>query len=448
MAPGPPAAPSEPLPAPADLAAAVVPVVEAETRAPLGRPAVATRAHGTTLLSLYEGDLLNRLWAAIGLGPRRPAHLALRALLLPLLTWFPTALLFAGTAAAAASRRIDASNYFADFAAYAQFWLGLPLFVLAEAIVSISTRSASLEFAASGVIRRRDLARFETLHWRFNRLARHGLSDLLCVFLGGALSFATIWPELHHAPAHATWHTIGSGRHYLSAAGYWEFCLALPLLNYWWLRHAWKVILWWQYLRALSRFRLDLVATHPDATGGIGFISSVQAHFAWLLLAYGVTNVAATVGYELALEGADLWSPPVWGPVLGFMIGGPLLFLLPLFMFTRQLYRTKRSARRLYRRRVMEQARLFEAEVLPRSAVESATMTGALDLSLMAQFSRLFESAQQMRVVPFDWRSVSQLVGSTFGSVASILPALHLQGPLASFFALAQKIMLSLGSAH
>jgi hypothetical protein len=83
-------------------------------------------------------------------------------------------------------------------------------------------------------------------------------------------------------------------------------------------------------------------------------------------------------------------------------------------MFTRQLSRAKRSALRLYRRRVMEQARLFE-------------------------------SCGQMRVVPFDWRSVSQLVGSAFGSVASLLPALHLQGPMSAVFSSVQKLLLSLG---
>jgi hypothetical protein len=418
--------------------------------------AVSRPARPVTVLSLYESDRLNRLWSWIGLGPRRPAHVALRALVLPLVTWLPTAILALAGTPPAFTYRMDASNFFADFAAYAQFWLGLPLFVLAEAIASVTTRSASLEFATSGVIRQHDLPRLEALHRRFNGVQRRAWSDGLCVLLAYALSLATVWPEFEHGPLHGTWHTFTPaqdtwhvltchGTRCLTPAGQWEFFFALPLLNYWWLRHVWKVLLWWLYLRALSRFRLDLVATHPDYTGGIGFISTVQGHFAWLILAYGVTNVAATVGYKLALEGAGFSEPPVWGPILGFAVGAPLLFLLPLFMFTRQLYRTKRSARRLYRQRVMEQARVFEAELLPRSAAESTTMSGALDLSVMAQFSRLFEISTHMRVVPFDWRSVSQLIGSTFGAIAMILPALHLQGPLSALLAILQKIALSLG---
>jgi len=403
---------------------------------------------GVAALCLYEGDLLNRLLSRIGLGARRPAHLAARAALLLLITWLPMALMAVVCTPALYSKRIEAANFFADFAAYAQFWIGLPLFILAEAIVSIATRSAGLEFAASGVVRTRDLPRLDALHRRFNRLQRQGWSDLICFGLGCAFSIATIWTEFHHAPAHTTWHTfVSDGQRRLTAPGIWEFFVALPVLNYWWLRHIWKVLVWWLYLRVLSRFRLDLVATHPDNTGGIGFISQVQGHFAWIILAYGITNVAATVGYKMAFEGADLSAPPVWGPILGFMVGAPILFLLPLFMFTRQLYRTKRSARRLYRRRVMEQARLFEHALLPKPAAERASMEGAVDLNVMAQFSRLFDACQQMRVVPFDWRSASQIFGSTFGPLASILPAIHLQGPLSVLLEVVTKIAGSQGNA-
>lgn len=395
------------------------------------------------ILSLYEGDTLNRLWSTIGLGPRRPTHILYRALLLPCVTWLPMAVLTALDPSLPLGGSIDARHFFADFAAYAQFWLGLPLFVLAEAIISIGTRSASLEFAVSGVVRTRDLPGLDRLHRRLTGWQRTPWSDALCLATGYALALAVLAGALagHHAPL---WY-LGRGRWPLSWPGNWEFLVALPLLNYWWLRHIWKVFVWWLYLRELSRLRLDLVASHPDGTGGIGFVSTVQGHFAWLLLAYGVTNVAATIGYKLGIEHASIASPPVWGPVVAFIFGAPLMFLLPLFMFTRQLYRTKRSAQRLYRRRVMEQARLFESEVLPKSASESATLPGALDLSLMAQFARLFEASQQMRVVPFDWRSARQLLGSTISPLATILPALHLGGSLPFFVSFVQKITALFG---
>ena len=48
--------------------------------------------------------------------------------------------------------------------------------------------------------------------------------------------------------------------------------------------------------------------------------------------------------------------------------------------------------------------------------------------TLGAMFSRI----EHMRVVPFDLRSFGQLVGSTFGSLATLLPLLHANGDLAN----------------
>jgi len=391
-------------------------------------------------LSLFDGDCVNRSFGWLGLGPRRPRQLVGRALLLIGLTWVPLAALSVWGKPPFYGTQLVPSNFFADFAAYAQFLLGLPLFVLAEAIVGTAANDAGREFVATGIVRARDLGTVDRLHHRVAILRTSTWGELACVALGYAFSLAILVTEFREGKG-STWHTyVDQGVRHVSAPGMWEFFVALPLLNYWWLRHVWKIAVWCYYLFRLSRLRLALVATHPDRTGGIGFISSAQGHFAWIILAYGVSNVAATVGYELAIERVDPWIPPVWGPILGFVIVAPLLFLLPLFMFTRQLYRTKRRARRLYRARVMEYARLFESTVLPQAPSARTSPATMLDLGLMARFSELFERCEHMRVVPFDFRSMSELFISTLGTVATILPALRFTQLLSQLLSIAGKL--------
>jgi hypothetical protein len=406
----------------------------------MGKP-VPRPSHRVYRLSLFEGDVVNRTLAHFGpLSRRRRGHVIYRSLLLFAVTWLPTAILavsngYTGT-------ELSGSNFFADFAAYAQFVVGLPLFVVAEAIVDRATHDAGMDFSDTGVIFERDLPRLNTLHRRIDRLQRSWVGDAVCAVLGFVLSGFIILTELRHPGVTPTWHSgpCGSLR-CPTAPGWWEFVVALPILNFWWLRIAWKSLLWTEYLRAVSRLRLDVVATHPDRVGGIGFVSKVQGHFAWVLFAYGISNVAATVGYEMAIEGVDLWIPPVWGPVLGFVIVGPSLFLAPLLMFTRQLRRTKRRALRLYRERVMEQVRLYESEVLPRPAAERADVASLVDVQAMNQFSQLFERVESMRVVPFDFRSMGQLFASTLGTVASILPAQHVGASLSGTLGYIVKIV-------
>jgi hypothetical protein len=304
----------------------------------------------TVHFSLFDGDGLQRLYGRLGLSKPSRYRLIKRCTLMVLLTWVPVALLawmggnFGGG--------LVATNFFADFAAFAQFVIAMPMFMLAEPIIDTSTRRAAREFVSDGIVRAEDWPRLERIDVQIKRLRTSPWSDVLCIALAYAMSSAILVPEFGASPM-PTWHVQNwpLGRT-LSLPGWWEFLVAIPLMNYTWLRLMWKSFLWIHYLRRLSRMRLELHPTHVDQTAGIGFVSRTQAQFAIFILAYGISNVAATVGYEIAILHYDLGKFPVWGVLAAFAIGAPLLFTLPLLMFTRQLYRSKRRALAIYRQRV------------------------------------------------------------------------------------------------
>jgi hypothetical protein len=380
--------------------------------------------------SLFQGDLVNRLFAFIGIGGRRAGDLALRCVVLIGITWVPMALLAAS--AGLVSLQITSRNFFADFAAYAQFLVGLPLFVLAEAVIARSTRDAAHQFLGTEIVRPADHSSVMRTHRQIAALRQSFASDSICLAIAAILSWAIYSAELTFPATTQTWHTDlieGQAGRTLTGAGAWEFFIALPLQMYWWLRVIWKIGLWYLYLRRVSALRLDLRASHPDRTGGIGFVSTVQARFSLVILAYGISNVAATVGYKVAVEGASLDLPPVWGPIIGFAIGAPLLFTLPLLLFTRQLRQAKERAMRRYRDMAMDQVRATE-ELLARR--ESRERTSDLRSAFVEAGGvwKMFEQTQAMRVVPFDLRSVAQLIGSTMGSLATLLPLLNMGGTL------------------
>ena len=387
--------------------------------------------------SLFEGDLLNRIYVQLGLGTHRRFYLLRRSIVMVLLTWVPVAIL--------AWRQhlyelaLSPINYFADFAAYVQFLVALPLFVAAERIVDVSTREAAEEFIRCGVIHPDDIPRVEEIHAIVERARKTWWSDAACVLFAYVFSFAILVPEFGDNTL-PSWHAQGDVHaRSLTAAGVWEFFIALPLLNYTWLRFIWKILIWCYYLYRITRLKLELYSTHPDLTGGLGFISETQGRFAVFILAYGLSNIAATVGYEIVVLDYDLSIMPVWGPLVGFTIGAPLLFTLPLFMFTKQLFRTKRRALAAYRARISEQSRRAESywqdSGKPHSAQEEIR-----ELTELTTLGTLFQRIERMRVVPFDLRSFGQLVGSTLGSIATLLPLLHAKGEFAGFVEMIGKL--------
>ncbi|HEX7417359.1 MAG TPA: hypothetical protein VF315_04820 [Steroidobacteraceae bacterium] len=393
--------------------------------------------------SLFDGDWLHRVYARLHVSNHVRFRILKRCALMVVLTWVPVALL--AMRGGLVGGGLTPTNFFADFAAYAQFLIALPLFMAAEPIVDSSTRGAARQLISCGIVTPADSAQLYRIHTLITRLRRSCWSDIVCIVLAYALSLAILVPEFGAHPT-TTWHVQDDGHlRTLSAAGCWEFLIALPLLNYTWLRFIWKILLWIFYLERVTRMRLDLHPTHPDLTGGIGFISEAQSRFAIFILAYGISNIAATVGYEIVILKYDLWTMPVWGPLLGFTIGAPLLFTLPLFMFTRQLYRSKRRALAVYRERVTEHSRQVEGRWLLSTRVVQSAPEEIRELAELATLGTLFSRIEHMRVVPFDLRSFGQLIGSSLGSVATLLPLLHVNGDFTRIFEAIGKLLGHLG---
>ena len=393
--------------------------------------------------SLFDGDLLNRGFARLGLHSRHALDLARRALLVICLTWVPMAVL--ALVQGLYGGGVDARNFFADYAAYAQFLVALPLFIAAERVVSRSTRQAADRFLDTGVVGPDDVPSVDASHREVERLRLWRLPEVVCIVLAYLLAFATIAPEFAGSRLQ-TWHTGAGEEHIftlwggLTLSGFWLMFVALPVLNYWWLRFAWKIAIWTRYLYRMSRLHLVLVASHPDRTGGIGFISDVQAKFALVIFAYGISNVAAVITYKVAIEHASVLLPPVWGPVVGFIVGAPALFTVPLFMFTKQLFRTKWRTLALFRQQAQRYAVEYESRWLSGATANTdrAELTEVVSLNSMAS---LFERLESMRVVPFDLRSGAEILASTLGSVATALPLIRIGVPLNTWLGIVSTVL-------
>ena len=212
------------------MSAEAVPVPPRERSAP-----DAAAVEGTAF-SLFAGDALHAVYAELGMGTQARFRLAKRCVFVVLLTWVPVALLAWRQGLVGAV--IAPTNFFADFAAYAQFLVALPLFVLGEAIIDASTRDAAQQFLDCGIVRSEDRARVAAIHAEIAGLGTLRRADVVCVAIAYALSLAILVPEFG-ANALPTWHVQGDVHsRALTAAGVWEFFVALPVLNYVWLRTA------------------------------------------------------------------------------------------------------------------------------------------------------------------------------------------------------------------
>jgi hypothetical protein len=374
--------------------------------------------------SLFDNDWLNRFYGWLGMARETRFSLVKRCVLAVMLTYVPIALLavYDGSYGGGAT----ATNFFADFAAYIQLLVSLPLFIITERVMDWRTRDVAAQLLNCRIVRDEDIPLLDHANARLARLRTPVWSDLACLAVAYALSLIVLVPEFTGPHLQDTWHVHHlDGHHRLTWAGGWAFLVALPILNYTWVRFIWKIWLWVFFLWHVKRLPLDLHPTHPDLTGGIGFISEAQGHFALFILAYGLSNIAAPVGYEVVILHYRQDVMTVWGPVLSFAIGAPLLFTAPLFMFTRQLYWAKQHALEAYRARVTEHSRRIESYWLANDRGVRFADAEVRELNELNTLNTMFSHIEKMHVVPLDLRSFLQLMGSSVGTIATLLTILQ-----------------------
>lgn len=143
---------------------------------------------------------------------------------------------------------------------------------------------------------------------------------------------------------------------------------------------------------------LDLVPSHPDSTGGLGFLSDAQTKFGWVIPTYGVSYVAPTILYMGRFEQASMYVLANWGYAASLAVGAPLLFTLPLFMFTRQLFHAKSRALAVLQERSMEQARAIEDKWLKACSSRHCEIMSGSDLTGLNALNQVYDHIHKMRV--------------------------------------------------
>jgi len=333
-----------------------------------------------------------------------------------LITWVPLLILslIEGRALGATPRE----SFLLDFAAYARFFLGIPLLFVAEIIVGPRLRTAGLHFLRAGIVRPEDTPAVEAAITRVRRRREAMLPEL--IIIGFALSanrYLNIEAVAGVTPT-ATWSTIAlKDGIELSLAGYYYYFVAVPILIFFFLRWLWRLTIWTLFLREMSRLKLILVATHPDRAAGLGFLGN--AHISLGIFAFAFSSVlSANVAFQVYFEAVPIDSFKVLYAV--FLILSELVCLGPLLIFTPLLARTRREGLRKYSILANTYNRAFEQKWVAGQAPQDEPLLGSGDIQSLADLGNSFGMIREMKPFPFSSQNIIQI------AVIASLPGLPL----------------------
>jgi hypothetical protein len=197
----------------------------------------------------------------------------------------------------------------------------------------------------------------------------------------------------------------------------WYGYVSLPIVQFLLCRWYFRLFVWMRFLWQVSRIQLSLVPTHPDRTGGLGFVSGTAYAFALLAGAHGAL-LAGQCANRIFYLGAAL---PEFKVEFAVMV----IFLLcvvigPLLVFTPQLAEVKRKGKREYDTLAQRYVREFDAKWLRGGAPADEPLVGSGDIQSLADLGNSLEVVRTMRIAPVTKEAIFQLVAATLAPIVPL----------------------------
>src|SRR5262249_26715600 len=309
-----------------------------------------------------------------------------RILALSLFAWLPLLVLSALEGQALGRGR--AIPFLLDLEAHIKFLVVVPLLIASELVVHRRMRLVVKQFLERHLIPENDFPRFEGAIASAFRLRNSVVAELLLIAFVYGVGVLIVWRHYTALPT-ATWYGTPTAEGMkMSLSGVWYGYVSLPLFQFLLMRWYFRIFIWTRFLWQVSRLELNLVPSHPDRVGGLGFLANTVYAFAPLATAHGGL-LAGFIANRIFYQGAVL-------PQFKIEIAVVVLFLLciilgPLFLFSSQLAAAKRSGGREYGSLAMRYVREFDAKWLHGEAPTNEPLVGSADIQSLADLANSFD---------------------------------------------------------
>lgn len=209
----------------------------------------------------------------------------------------------------------------------------------------------------------------------------------------------------------------------LTPAGWYYGLVSVPIYQFLLALNLWKWLLWSFFLFKLSRMRLTLVATHPDAHGGLAFLGLSPLGFAPSAFALAAA-IGGTWRNQILNHGARLASfklPAIMLFILLFMIA-----LAPLGFFVHKLSVLRQRAMLEYGALAQAHVLSFHKKWIAHSEGSNEEKLAAADVAALADLTISYGHIRRMRPFPAD---IGTLVALALAIAVPLFPAVLAEIP-------------------
>jgi len=366
--------------------------------------------------SLVHGGPLFQLFLRAHLSDDALELARKRIIFIALLAWLPLLLL-----SALEGQLIGGSvavPFLMDVEVHIKFLVAIPLMIGAELVVHRRMRLLVKQFLDRNLIPEHAMPRFDAAIQSAFRLRNSPLAEVLLLALVYGLGILVIWRHYMALDAPTWFATPSAEGSSLSFAGMWYAYLSLPVFQFLLVRWYFRLLVWARFLWQVSRIDLNLVPTHPDRNGGLGFLTGTVFAFIPLLMAHGAI-VAGNLANRIFYLGSAL--PEFKGEII--LLVAWLLFIVlgPLLVFAPKLAEAKRTGLREYGTLAQRYVREFDAKWLRGGAPADEPFVGSGDIQSLADLGNSFEVVRTMHMAPVTKDAILRLAAAVLVPIVPLL---------------------------
>ena len=191
------------------------------------------------------------------------------------------------------------------------------------------------------------------------------------------------------------WHSKDiDGRTVLTMPGMWEAVVSQPLYKFIILNWVVDYLLWVYFLWRVSRLNLNIICTHPDGVGGLGFIRVTQNQYAVSAFALSCA-ICGLVAQMVQHMNLDLKSFTNLGVV--FLIVALIVFACPLLVFTPAIVKSKMNGVFTYGSLCFEMSEQFADKWTGPNAKKNQPVVASTDPSAIADLGAAYQIVLDMK---------------------------------------------------
>jgi hypothetical protein len=339
-----------------------------------------------------------------------------RIVVISLVAWLPLAVL-----SALGGQLLSggvAVPFLMDVDVHVKFLVVIPLLIAAELMVHQRMRGLVLTFRERNLVPDAAVVRLDAAIASAYQLRNSLLAEVVIVAFVYVVGITVIWRHYTTLDA-ATWYAVPTADgSRLTPAGMWYGYVSLPVFQFLLCRWYFRIFIWARLLWQVSRIQLNLVPTHPDRVGGLGFLATTSYAFVPLLMAHGAL-LAGNLANQIFHAGATLTHFRL--EILLLVILMVILVVGPLLVFSPQLSRARRTGLREYGTVAQRYVRDFDAKWVRGKGPADEPILGTGDIQSLADLGNSFSIIQEMRMVPVTKHAMFQLTAATLAPIVPLL---------------------------